>query len=123
MDQAPDRAGSLVAGYAHQLLADLLRSGDVPRAEAACCADKGWRVLVVACPAPPESVVPDLTPCERRCVEVLAADIVGKVRRFQGRNLGEQSGGPPEHFDLCRTPRDRLCAPTQDGSRLTRRRP
>jgi hypothetical protein len=34
MDQAADRAGSLVAGYAHLLLADLLRSGDVPRAEA-----------------------------------------------------------------------------------------
>jgi hypothetical protein len=73
MDQAIDRAGSLVAGYAHQILADLLRSGDVPHAEAASCAEKGWRVLVVACPAPPESVVPDLTPCERRCVELLAA--------------------------------------------------
>jgi hypothetical protein len=62
-----------VAGHAHALLADLLRSGDVPHADVASCADKGWRVLVVACPAPPESVAPDLSPCERRCVEVLAA--------------------------------------------------
>jgi hypothetical protein len=44
-----DRTGSLVAAYAHHLLADLLRSGDVPRAEASACADKGWRVVVIAC--------------------------------------------------------------------------
>src|SRR6516164_3258326 len=73
MDQALDRTGSLVARYAHQLLADLLRSGDVPRPEVSSCADKGWRVVVIACPAPPASCVPDLTPCERRCVELLAA--------------------------------------------------
>src|SRR5262249_19176503 len=74
MDQAVDRVASLVGGYAHQVLADLLRSGDVPHPQVSSCADKGWRVLVsmVSMNHPgtePESRRPSECARGKRCFE------------------------------------------------------
>jgi hypothetical protein len=61
-----------VSGQAHLLLGDLLKCGDVPRAEAAAVSEGGWCVLVLALPARPGEDTPALSLLERNCLAVLA---------------------------------------------------
>jgi hypothetical protein len=67
-----DRLGSLVAGYAQALLADLTRVGEDPRTEVVSRAGGGWTVLALALPTPPGERPADLTDCNRDCLKLLA---------------------------------------------------
>lgn len=67
----PDAVASAIAAAAHQVVADLLRSGASPRPAETTAAEGGWAVTVtvtVAAPADPRG----LTECERDLLAVLA---------------------------------------------------
>jgi hypothetical protein len=69
MPEKKPQAERLIEAYAHELAADLIRTGGNPRRARFETEGCGWRVTVEVCPA---SELPDgLTECERDIVGVL----------------------------------------------------
>jgi hypothetical protein len=87
-----DRVRSLVAGYAHGCLGELLRAAGPPRPEVAACSEAGWMVLLLAFPALPGERGTGLTECDRDCLvllsqaqEVMSAPAVRRELEKRGR--------------------------------------
>jgi hypothetical protein len=67
-----DKVRVLVNAHAQACLADLTQAACAPRPEVGAQSGGGWRLLLIATPAPAAAEAHELTECDRDCLVLLA---------------------------------------------------